>query len=115
MESLKYLPEVSERIRGGVASLGYDRVIQIREEFSLLENVVAAVLGIPQPSLTKARIVEFVGMRDAKLAAVQFLSAEEAAAQAEAVADTVPALLDAPDRPALLREVVSSAIAFASR
>lgn len=113
MESLKHLPEVNEKMRGGVASLGYDRVVQLRDEIVLLENVAASVVGVTREELTKTHLIAFVQARDAKTAAAQAMTPGERTTQAEAVAAALPGLLDATDRASVLRDVVTSAIAFA--
>lgn len=51
MDTLRSLPDVQGR-RFGSVNIGYDRIDQIRAEFSALESLVALLCGCDRDSLT---------------------------------------------------------------
>lgn len=108
METLKVLPEVNARIKGGLASIGYDRVTQIRDEVSALEQLAAVVLGIPRETLTLADVNGFISQVTRQSDLMTTMTAQEKVLFLEPL---MAAPADEGNRQAAIRTLLSTIIA----
>lgn len=112
METLKYLPAVSERMRGGVASIGYDRVLQIRDEVVLLESTASVVLGIDREKMMATDLATFVAACDLKRTAVAAMSSSEFDTLVDGLHEVILTAAASPDPKSAMRDVISTLVAL---